>query len=68
MSKSGLKRFAVLLAVLVLLLLGTTALLLYTGAKDAAVVLFDVTFAVGLIGSAVWSGMAIRERFKAKRE
>ena len=68
MSKRGLKRVAVLLAALVLLLLAMTALLLYTGVKDAAVILFNVTFAVALIGSAVWSGMAIRERLKSKRE
>jgi len=67
-SKRGLKRVAVLLAALVLLLLATTAVLLYTGVKDAAVILFNVTFAVALIGSAVWSGMAIRERLKSKRE
>jgi len=67
-SKRGLKRVAVLLAALVLLLLAMTALLLYTGVKDAAVILFNVTFAVALIGSAVWSGMAIRERLKSKRE
>jgi len=68
MSKIGLKRFAILLAGFVLLLLATTALLLYTGAKDAAAVLFDVTFAIGLVGSAVWSAIAIRERFRSKRQ
>jgi hypothetical protein len=67
MLTARLKRFAVLLGASVLLLLATTALLLYTGAKDAAVVLFDVTFVVGVVGSAVWSAMAIRERFRSKR-
>lgn len=67
MSKAGLKRFGIVLVVVVALLFAVTVLLMYVGAKEAAVLFFDVTFVVALLGSAVWTGMAIREKVRSKR-